>query len=182
MTKVSDLVCIHFGYNRKRTTYYNSIPSIADGNEVYYRHMKFLEDIRKLPKFEVKTRKLQRHSTAEKLQTVQEEVSKLGLCDVCGPLVKIHWEDYIGSVNVKEKGIDVMIAVDMIDLGVIENKCDACILISGDADFISAMDLIKACKKEVFSASLAKGYSYELRMKHKWFILDKKFILNKCNK
>ena len=77
----------------------------------------------------------------------------------------------------KEKGVDIMIAVDMINLSIIKNKCDYCILISGDADFIPAMDLIKKNGKTAVSAALAKGYSYELRDKHGWFILDRDLFL-----
>ena len=51
----------------------------------------------------------------------------------------------------------------MLDLSVIKNKCDCCILISGDADFVPASKLIKKSGKEVFSTSLTKGYSFELR-------------------
>lgn len=104
--KLSDYVTEHFGYERLRTVYYNSMPSIADGEEVYYGHVKFLEDVKKLPNFEVKIRKLQRSSPFERVQTVHREVDNLGLCKICLPIVKAHWKDYIGSINVREKGID----------------------------------------------------------------------------
>lgn len=179
---LSDFVCSHFGYERKKTMYYNSLPNLADGEAVYYGHMEFLDKVKLLPNFEVKTRKLQHNSNAEILNTVTKEVSSLGLCGVCAPIVKAHWKDYIGSVNVKEKGVDVMIAVDMIKHGLIDSDCDACILISGDADFIPAMEMIKTGGKAVFSACTAKGYSFALRDAHGWFILDKKQLLDNCSK
>lgn len=180
--KLSELVCEHFNCNRKKTIYYNSVPSIEDGEEIYYKHMKFLDEVRKLQSFEVRTRKLQRSSTWERLQTIHKEMDNLGLCKICLPVVKSHWKDYIGNINVREKGIDVMIATDMIKIGVINNECDACILISGDADFIPVMDLVKAKGKAVFSACTVKGYSYELRKAHGWFILDKELLIKTCSK
>ena len=62
-----------------------------------------------------------------------------------------------------EKGIDVMLATDMIRKTLLENKCDVCILLSGDADFIPAMETIKNSKKEAISTCTYKGYSRELR-------------------
>jgi len=180
--KLSSFVCAHFNLKHKRTIYYNSIPNIEDGKEMYYSHMKFLDGIKKLPNFELKTRKLQHNSTKEKIQVVHSEVSKLGLCKVCEPLVKTHWEDYIGSTNVKEKGIDIQIAVDMIKSLLIDKEYGACVLISGDADFIPVLELLKSNNRKVFTCSLAKGYSYDLRKKFPWFILDKKLVLDKLSK
>ncbi|MFH1649558.1 MAG: NYN domain-containing protein [Candidatus Woesearchaeota archaeon] len=180
--KLSEYMCEHFKCEHKKSVYYNSVPSIEDGEENYYAHMKFLDDIRHLPKFEVKTRKLQRYSTREKLKIVHDEVSALGLCKSCEPIVHTHWEDYLGSITAKEKGVDVQIVVDMIRSALIDADCDVCILVSGDADFIPGMDLIKQKGKKVLSACLAKGYSYDLRQKHGWFILDKKKLIEHCTK
>ena len=86
----------------------------------------------------------------------------------------------LGTIKKKEKGIDVNIAIDMLNLSVFKNECDLCILISGDADFIPVMDLIKEQEKDVVSAFLPFGYSCELRQKHGWFILHKDLIIKKC--
>ena len=75
-----------------------------------------------------------------------------------------------------------MIAVDMLNLSTIENKCDCCILVSGDADFVPVLDLIKKHGKSVYSSSLTKGYSYELREKHIFKVLDKNTIIENCLK
>ncbi len=66
---------------RGKTIYYNSVPSITDGEEMYYKHMKFLSELRSFPDFEVKTRKLQRSSTEEIIQEKKELVATLGLCN-----------------------------------------------------------------------------------------------------
>jgi len=180
--KVSELVCSNFDVVHKKSIYYNSLPSIQDGKEMYYAHMKFLSGIEKLPRFEVKTRKLQRSSTAEVLKEKKELISNLELCDKCSPIVETMCSDCIGNIKKREKGIDTMIAVDMLDLSVVQNKCDCCILISGDADFVPVMDLIKKNGKRVFSASLTKGYSFELREKHKFMVLGRNLLLEECLK
>ena len=81
----------------------------------------------------------------------------------------------------REKGIDVQIAVDMVEYA-IKNKCDAIVLVSGDADFIPALRLVKDNHKMVYSAFLRIGYSYEIREKFRFLIMGNKFIRNNCLK
>lgn len=181
LTKLSEFICGHFGCTYIKTIYYNSIPDIRDGADTYYQHMKFLDRIKSLPKFELKTRKLQKNSTKEVMSNKLTKISQLDLCKICKPLIESNCKDCIGDFKVKEKGIDIMIAVDMIHSSLIKKECDYCILISGDADFIPALDLIKNSGKTPVTAALYKGYSYELRAKHGWFILDRKLILDKCS-
>lgn len=85
-----------------------------------------------------------------------------------------------GKVVRVEKGIDVMIAVDMINKTLIENKCDCCVLISGDSDFVSVMELIKKSGKEVLTTSVLRGYARELLQGEFRFWILKKDDLNKC--
>lgn len=85
------------------------------------------------------------------------------------------------SVGKKGKGIDVMIATDML-FHSIKNNCDYCILVSGDADFIPAFNLIKLVNKKIFSASLYYGYSSEIRKNHRPFLVLKDDILLRCLK
>lgn len=84
--------------------------------------------------------------------------------------------------TIREKGIDVMIAVDMLNLSVIEKECDRCILISGDADFVPASQIIKKHEKAVFSAFIPKGYSWELRKKLDFWTISKEFLRENCLK
>ncbi len=83
---------------------------------------------------------------------------------------------------IREKGIDVMMAVDMLNLSVLEKECDHCILISGDADFVPASEIIKHHGKEVISAFIPRGYSWELRKKLDYWTLGKEFLLENCLK
>jgi uncharacterized protein (TIGR00288 family) len=79
----------------------------------------------------------------------------------------------------KEKGVDVMIAVDMLDLCAIRNECEMVVLISGDGDFVPALDIIKRKSKEVASVFIRHGYSNALRQSHRyWMIYDEDFIKN----
>ena len=182
LQKLSEFVCQHFKCLYKKTIYYNSIPDIRDSKNTYYQHMKYLDTIRSIPKFEVKTRKLQKNRTQEVINEKLTKLSQLELCKLCKPIVDINCKECIGDFKVREKGVDIMIAVDMINLSLIKKQYVYCILISGDADFIPAMDLIKKEGKTPLSAALYKGYSYELRQKHGWFILDRQLILDKCSK
>lgn len=99
--KLSKYVCSHFNCKHKKTIYYNSVPSLEDGEKLYYSHMKFLSEIRKLG-IEVKTRKLQRHSTKEILQMEKENIESLDLCKTCKPLVLANSSDRIGDIKKRE--------------------------------------------------------------------------------
>ena len=82
----------------------------------------------------------------------------------------------------KEKGIDVLIASDMIRNTIIDKKCDVCILISGDADFIPVMEIIKDLKKEVITAMIPNGYARELMQgKFRFLILNTKHLIDNCS-
>jgi len=111
---------------------------------------------------------------------VNEELEHLGLCNICRPIVESHYKSYVGEITLKEKGVDMMIAIEMIRHGIVLKDCQNMILVSGDADFVPCMDLLKSQGVNVMSACTAKGYSYELREKHKWFIIDKQDLLREC--
>lgn len=175
--KIAELLCGAKGYNLVEIRWYASVPSIADGENMYYRHLSFLQDLEKKG-VTIVTRKLQRLSNEEILKKKRETIDNLDLCDNCKPLVESVFLD-LGDLKKKEKGIDIWVAIDMIKFSIIDNKCDTCILISGDTDFVPALDLIKEHKKEVLTAMVPWGYSYELRQKFPYFILKKETLM-KC--
>lgn len=179
--KLSEAVCSFFGVTRNKTRYYNSVPNVEDGKEMYWKHMNFLEELGKLPRFDVIIRKLQRSSTQEILQEKRAIISNLGLCEKCKPLVETNCSDCIGNIKTREKGIDVKIAIDMVEYAV-KDKCDCIILISGDADFIPALKLAENNNKNAYTAFLTFGYSYDLRNNFKYLIMGKNFIIEKCLK
>ena len=85
-----------------------------------------------------------------------------------------------GKSFVVEKGIDVMIAIDMINKTLLEKECECCVLVSGDSDFVPVMDLIKGASKEVLTVSVLRGYARELLQgKFRFWILKKSDVM-KC--
>lgn len=177
ITKVAKLLCEAKGYELAGINWYASTPSIADGEAMYYRHMAFLERLEK-EGVKVVTRKLQRLSNEEILKKKKETIESLDLCQHCRPLVESAFLD-MADLKKKEKGIDVWVAVDMVKKSIVDNSCDVCILVSGDADFVPALELIKSHGKEVLSAMVPWGYSSELRAKFPFFILRNE-TLRKC--
>ena len=99
----------------------------------------------------------------------------------CLPKFTIHTRKLQPKTR-KEKGIDVMIAIDMLNLCVLRDECDFCILISGDTDFIHAADIITGYGKEVLSAFIPRGYSTELRSKLRFFVMKENFLRKNCLK
>ena len=180
-TKLADSICKHFNLSLKEVRYYNSMPTLRDGKELYYSHLKFIDGLKKLEKFSVLTRKLQVHSIKELLKEKQELIEVMDLCESCKPIVKENLLDTIGNVKKKEKGVDIMLAVDLVEYA-IKNKADYFIVLSGDADFVPAMKLIQENKRKILSVSLAKGYSRELRDKFKFFVIGKNMIMDNCLK
>jgi len=79
-----------------------------------------------------------------------------------------------------EKGIDVMIAMDMASKTLFDKECDCCVLISGDSDFVPAMRLIKNEGKEVLTVSVLRGYARELLQGEFRFWILKKGDVSKC--
>ncbi|MCX6800625.1 MAG: NYN domain-containing protein [Candidatus Diapherotrites archaeon] len=181
--KLSEVVCNKFHTSRVKTIYYNSSPSIESGQQAYYDQMRFFGELQNLPKFEVKLRKLQKHSNAEVIRKAHERVDALILCSKCKPIVRAEFAETIKRSKYREKGVDVSIAIDMVALAY-SNDYDVCILLSGDADFIPALELVQLLGKEVRSTFLKFGYSTQLRQKfHSNFMyLDKQLLEEHCSK
>ncbi len=95
--------------------------------------------------------------------------------------IKVFVRELSGAGKTKrEKGIDVLIGVDVIKKVLIDNCCDVCIIISGDADFLPVIDLVKSRGKEVIVSSVYAGFSRMLRGgRFRYFILRDE-DLNKC--
>jgi len=177
--KLVNFICNHFNLSLSEVKYYNSVPTLRDGKDLYYSHLKFIDSLKKLPKFNVKTRKLQVHSTKELLNEKKELIESMDLCSSCKPIVEENILDVIGNVKKKEKGVDIMLAVDLVEYAT-KKKADFFLVFSGDADFIPAMEFVKENKISILSVSLAKGYSMELREKFKFLVLGKNIIMENC--
>ena len=180
IVKIADLLSAHFKFSLKQIRWYTSIPDIEDGEIMYYNHLSYLSGLRKQG-IKVITRKLQKSSNKETLEQKRQIIDALELCQICKPIVEENCMDCIGKTKKREKGVDVWIAIDMIRKSLIEEECDCCILISGDADFVPALELIKTRGKDILSVFVPVGYSYELRKNFRHFFLGKTEIM-KCLK
>ena len=174
---------IHYITNEKRIDiaeirWYISMPNKEDNDLIYKRQRTFLGHLQKQG-IKIITRKLQRLSNKEIIKKRQELLNSWDLCKICKPIVESSFLD-IKDQNQKEKGIDVWIAIDMVKKAV-QSKFDYFVLISGDADFVPALNLIKSLGKDVLSVFIPKGYSNEIRQKFHYLILNKE-ILSKCLK
>jgi uncharacterized LabA/DUF88 family protein len=175
ITKLANFLCSVKGYQLVEIRWYASVPSISDGEKIYYKHVSFLERLEKQG-VNVVRRKLQKLSNKEIIKRKKTTIENLDLCDSCRPLVESNFLD-LADIKRKEKGVDVWAAIDMLNLAVIENKCDVCILISGDADFAPALKIIKDKDKEILTAMTPLGYSRELINDFPYFILKKETLM-----
>jgi len=180
MLKLSQIICSKLGLKCIKTKYYNSIPSILDGEEKYNKHMQFINSLKSLPTFEVYTRKLQRMSNKEIIGEKAKMWEELGICTKCEMPVKTACVMCVGLIDRKEKGIDVKLAIDMVSCA-LKEECDVCVLVSGDADFIPAIDIIKENGREAVCASTKPGFSWAIRQSQQiLYITDD--VLSKCLK
>lgn len=77
-------------------------------------------------------------------------------------LVKNHVKLNLKSrIRGKEKGVDVALAVDLLSMAY-SNAYDYAIIVSGDADFINAIEEVKRFGKIVYVASFKKRFNEEL--------------------
>ena len=175
--KLVNLLAEAKNYEIKEIRFYASVPNIEDGERTYYNHVAYLESLEKRG-VNVIRRRLQKFSNKQVMAKRREVLDNLDLCDNCKPLIESHFLD-ISETKRKEKGIDVWAAVDMLKLSVLENSCEVCVLISGDADFSPALSIIKSKGKEVLTAMTPLGYAVELRTKFPYFIVRGTTLL-KC--
>jgi uncharacterized LabA/DUF88 family protein len=81
------------------------------------------------------------------LNKVQKLVVKLGI-----------WKEQNGSIV--EKGVDVLLATDLV-LNAVKNNYDHAIIVSGDGDFFPAIDAVKKEGKRVEVAAFESNISKE---------------------
>jgi uncharacterized LabA/DUF88 family protein len=78
-------------------------------------------------------------------------------------------------MTLKEKAVDIMLAVDLIRLGS-ENRYDAAYILSADGDFTPAVEAVRATGRTVYAASPDMGYALRnvvktfIRLERPWFL------------
>jgi len=177
--KLVKFFCAIKKYDLIEIRWYASVPSIDDGENIYYKHIAYLENLEKKG-VKVIRRKLQKLSNKEILKQKQSVILGLNLCENCEKLVEAQFLD-LADIKRKEKGIDMWIGVDMLDLSIIKKRCDVCFLVSGDADFVPALNILKENNVEILTAMTPIGYSKELINSFPFFIIRKETLL-KCFK
>ena len=159
--KLGRLICERFDLELIEVRYYNSVPDIDLGEENYYKHMVFLAGLKKKGVI-VNTRKLKVINSGGNGRSADSKLRSKG-----------------AKLRV-EKGVDVKIAADMIDFSLVKKACDVCILISGDADFLPAMKVIKRQGHEVITTCVGRGYSRDLRSGDFRYVVLKRGDLDRC--
>ncbi|MBM3247420.1 NYN domain-containing protein [Candidatus Pacearchaeota archaeon] len=97
---------------------------------------------------------VEHHEFLEKLKKIPN--FRVVLCN----LKKVTFED--GSIKYQIKGDDVHLTVDLVG-GAYENSYDVAIIVSGDEDFVPAIELVRAKGKKVINAFFPKSSAYRLR-------------------
>jgi len=85
------------------------------------------------------------------------------------------FKGYRSKTSGKEKEVDVKLAVDLIDLAY-RNKYDRVLLISGDADFMHALVIVKRLKKQIDIVSLHNRIPYRLSHNFNTFVMRNKKV------
>ncbi len=75
------------------------MPTLRDGRNLYFSHLRFIDDLKKIAKFSVHTRKLQVHSNKELLKEKQELIDSMDLCDNCKPIVEQNIFDAVSNIK-----------------------------------------------------------------------------------
>lgn len=141
----------------------NRVFVVIDGNNFYHR-LKELElrnllnlDYEKLIQHLIDKRNLV--SKKYYIGVIREEINNpksrelmIGQQKLLGKLQKQGWQIGLGHMlktdDYHEKGVDVLIAVDLL-VGAYENLYDTAILVSSDTDLIPAIDKVRSMKKKI---------------------------------
>lgn len=170
-TKFAELLC----KDREliRTYYYNVPVNQNYFPDTYKEQQRFFDSLKSLPYFELKLGRLEKRQTRinknELMKQFGEEITKI-ILDKMGD-----------TITFVEKGIDVSMAVDMLRLAY-HNGYDTAILVTGDADFVAAIEGVKDMGKHVENAYFREAKGYHIRMSSDKFILLDKEHLGPCLK
>lgn len=152
-----------------RTYFYTAPVNQFDDVERYKAQQRFFAFLKRIPDFELKLGRLENHpiklSRDEWVAKVGQECADKFISTFGGSI-----DDYT------EKGVDVQIAVDMLELAFV-NAYDTAILVSGDGDFAGLVKSIKRLGKRVEVAYVEGRPAFHLNQECDVFIpLEKKFL------
>ena len=134
---------LNYNFNLIKTYYYCSVPDpeYEDdiGKERARKQILGLEQLKKIPLLDVRVFKL-RYG----MRTLRHKVT----CTHCQN--EFYLNDNV--LTKREKGVDICIAVDMLSQAY-NNAYDVALLLTGDSDFVPAIEKVKALGKIVYCAA-----------------------------
>ena len=149
-------------FELRRIFFYDALKDRIKDPEGYARQQKFHSSLSKLKvPLRIKTRKL-RYLANLTREEVDAAATEVGIVDACREKL---WAllQRLGLIRLtKEKGVDVLLVVDAIEEAR-ENTTETIILLSGDADFVPAINLIRKNGLKTVNLHTYSGSSNELR-------------------
>jgi uncharacterized LabA/DUF88 family protein len=147
-------------FDIKKVFFYDAMKSFRIEPAQYSEQQRFHEKLRKeIPILSLNTRKLRYPNIDKRIEQAREAAA---FCDKCNPKVEMFLKEAGLRKLSKEKGVDVMLVVDMVR-GAFQDKFETAILLTGDADFIPAVEFVQFLKKEVVNVHCYAGSSSDLR-------------------
>ena len=155
-----------------RTYYYNAAYNQEDNPQKYAAQQRFFSSLKRTPYLTLKLGRLER-----RISKVDREWLEGGLGKDITDKVIAFLGDKITYYT--EKGVDIQIASDMLKLAY-NDAYDTAILVSGDGDFVPAVEGIQELGKHVENAYFKKGRSdYLVEVCDKFILLDQS-IISEC--
>ncbi len=150
-------------YEIKQIFFYDAIKDIGRDPEGYAKQQKFHAKLRALKwPIKLRTRKL-KYITNISQDDASEAAKVVGIIDSCKEKLWAFLQQLELVRVTKEKGIDVLLVADAIEQARTK-KFNSVILLSGDADFVPAINLIKTFGVKTVNLHTYSGSSTELRM------------------
>ncbi len=149
-------------YEIEKIYFYDAVKNIKRDPNGYSKQQAFhLRLLKSDPRIVIKTRKL-RYIADVRNSKIKRSGEKVGI-----PISYIKkLRDFLMEMGLikltKEKGIDVQLVVDAIEEARKRKKINI-IILSGDADFVPAVNLLKTYEVEVVNLHAYSGSSTELR-------------------
>ena len=128
--RMANAICAHFGFSLLRCVYFNCLPYLSSNptqeeQEAYRRKEGFYQRLERLDRFEVKQ----------------------------GRLAFRGHDENTGKPVLEQKQVDVLLAIEMV-YAAARRSVDAIVLLSGDGDFLPAVELVK---REGLTIALVHG-------------------------
>ncbi|MFA6328462.1 MAG: NYN domain-containing protein [Candidatus Micrarchaeia archaeon] len=159
-------------YQIKQIFFYDAVKDIGRDPDGYAKQQKFHAGLKKLGwPIKLRTRKLKYIANITQ-EDANSAATQVGIVDSCREKL---WQflQRLGLVRVtKEKGVDVLLVSDAIEQARTK-QFDAIILLSGDADFVPAINLIRTFGVKTVNLHTYSGSSTELRQAcHEHILMD----------